>query len=149
MNEKCKEVSRANYHLETKVDFAPVNPRLAIMLLEEYFEWRKRRKKEDYIVVDDEVYYIDHVAMSKSCFFRSRSFSVYFVKKHSRSVIRISDHWSGSKYKRSRKLNCGNIGTCWWTCLKGERFSMRFPGEKYWSDIIAGVASWESMDVRE
>jgi hypothetical protein len=67
------------------------------------------------IAIDGKEYTLDHISQSSSQFFQSRSISIYF--RTSRSIIRISDHWTKSNHhQKSRKFNCGSLGGhfCQW-----------------------------------
>lgn len=79
------------------------------------------------INVDGKDYQLDHISAKCSAFFRSRSVSIYY--RVGRSVIRLSDHWSASKFfPRSKKMNCGLMG--------GGLAGYDETGEKVYKDAI-------------
>jgi len=140
-----------NYHKNTTGNFKALDIKEATALLDAYKVYNRKKNKPRYMQVEGfGEYEVVFVSKSKNSFFKSRSFSFYFRKKGARSIIRISDHWSKSKkeYKKSNKLNCGNIRSCYWTNLKGESFSYRASGEKFDSTLIGGKISFNSLDVK-
>jgi hypothetical protein len=105
------EINEDNFHNATRGDFYSLSVKDAIEIMDKYKIWRRKKNKPEFI----ETEYLGKLKVkfeseNKNAYFESRSLSYYFVGDG--FIIRISDHWSESKYPKSKKLNCGNIGTC-------------------------------------
>lgn len=138
------QITSENYYTKTNAHFRPVCPKMGQKYMRAILEWRRKRNKPEFIEVDGEKWTVDHQSQSKNALHRSRSNSFYLT--NGKSVVRISDHWSASKYDRSHKFNCGMISTCYWTNREGERFSIFLPGERYESSMIAGIVDFDKME---
>lgn len=105
------------YYENTKADFKAVSAKLAEKLFNVATE-RKGLKVGETIKIDGKNYTLDYVSISSyNAYFGTRGISIYY--RHGNSVIRISDHWSdsGDVFKRSNKLNCLWIASCYWRLL--------------------------------
>lgn len=143
---KVGGVSAKNYFHETHCDFKPVTPEDAKEILDAYKEWRKKRKKPQYIYSSKYGNLrVDFTSEKSNAFSNSRSLSYYFVSENEDFIIRISDHWSKSQYPKSRKLNCMLISTCFWSNTKGEKFTYRMPSQEYSSSLVAGVCHFKDF----
>jgi hypothetical protein len=153
-NEKPKSmkdggnINSTNYFENTKADFKPISVEQGKAILEEYFKWRKKRNKPDYIEVSNfGKLKVNFESVNRNARYKSRGLSFYFVNESNDYIIRISDHWSKSNYNRSQKLNCGDIASCYWTNF-GEKFSIRIPSETYSSEMIAGKCDFDDFQKR-
>jgi len=110
-------------------------------IMYEYIKWRRKRNKPETIEVNSKQYIVDYESENKNAYWRSRSKSYYFIEKGSGNIIRISDHWSktGPENSRSKKLNCGRIGSCYWELDGGDKLDFPLPGEKYSSILMGGI----------
>lgn len=143
---KGGNVNVTNYFENTKAEFEPISVQDSKAILQQYFIWRKKRNKPDFIEVQKfGKLAVNFESVNKNKFYKSRGLSFYFVNENSDYVIRISDHWSESNYVRSRKLNCGNIASCYWTNF-GEKFSIRIPSETYASEMIGGKCLFKDFE---
>lgn len=137
---------RSAYHKATQATFRPVSPELGRQLV----IFSRRRNIGKSLEIDGRTYLLDHISQSKNSYWRSRGFSAYFLTD--RSVIRISDHWSRSGgTERSRKLNCGEIDSCFWTVASraSHVFSAFAVGAgKYPYRLIAGRCALRSFGDR-
>lgn len=124
------------YFKETYAEFSPVKPEMAKAMLDAYVPLRRKRKDNETFTIGSKVFKVDYASEKKNARYQSRSKSYYFLQGG--YVYRISDHWSISKHERSKKLNCGNIASCFWTNRKAEKFEYRLPGETYTSVMLAG-----------
>ena len=141
-------INSTNYFENTKADFKPISVEQGKAILEEYFKWRKKRNKPDYIEVSDfGKLKVNFESVNRNARYKSRGLSFYFVNESNDYIIRISDHWSKSNYNRSQKLNCGDIASCYWTNY-GEKFSIRIPSETYSSEMIAGKCDFDDFQKR-
>jgi len=130
-----------NYWENTKADFQPLTTMESMNLLNWFFKdskFKKPKTGSDFYEYLGKIIIPDFQSNSKNSYWKSRSISYYF-RTGQNEIIRISDHWSKSQYEKSKKLNCGYIRSCFWTNLKGEKFSYKFPGETYTSEIIGGI----------
>lgn len=141
-------ITKNNFHEGTKAEWLGISDQLASDLLEAFFKNKRKRNSDNFIIVDNEEYEIIHFSQKKSSFWRSRSNSFYFRKKGSRSVIRISDHWSKSDaiYSRSKKKNCSFIRSCYWSIRKAIEFEMNIPCERYPVSFLAGKCSYSNFN---
>ena len=138
-----------NCFINTRCDFKPISKDLTLKLLDAQMQNQKKKNKSEYVEIDGVKYYFDFSSVHKSSFFQSRSISYYFRVPSEKSLIRISDHWSESKYKNSKKFNCGTIASCYWTNLQGDEIPYRISGEKYQSYMMGGVAKLSSFKTIE
>jgi len=129
----------------TSCKWNSVEVKEALELLEAYKGWRRKRVKPEFITVGGENYRVVFESENKSSFWRSRGFSFYFEKVSTGEIIRISDHWSESKYKRSNKFNAGSIGSCYWRNLEADSLTWCVPGEQWPSQFLAGKAKMEDF----
>lgn len=133
---------KQEWYKHTHADWKPVKKALAQALLSGFFANRRRHGGME-IVVDGDKWIVTCISQSKNPFWRSRGFSYYFHKKGSRSIVRISDHWSFAKgHNRSKKFNCGSIASCFWNIKSAcEKFVWNIPGERYESWFLAASCS--------
>jgi len=136
----CESIDVENYYDNTMGKWSGLSADEIKAFMSAYLAWRRKRVKMNGIMVNGKEYVIDYQSEKKNSFFRSRGFSYYFIEKGTDNIIRISDHWSstGTKYPRSKKLNCGRIASCYWTLNGGDVVSLKLPGEKYDSMLAGG-----------
>lgn len=101
------------------------------------------------VVVAGEEFRICHKSVNSCDLGRGRSY--YFEAVNSDDVVRISDHWSetGSELKRSKKLNCYSIGSCWWSCknaTKSHVHETTYLSGRYPSRMIGGRVSISKLE---
>lgn len=146
---KAIKITRENYFKETRIEFAPVDPKQAIELLDGLKSWRRKKTKSN-IVTSFGEFEVDFQSENTNAWRQSRSLSFYFVNVATNELIRISDHWTESQpaYSKSDKLNCGYIRSCSWRNMHGERFDYRIPGQKWTSVLIAGITALEAQTRR-
>ena len=128
-----------NYHKETTATFQAISAADMLNILAQYVKSR-RSKKITSIEHDGKIWAIDFESERKSQFWRSRSFSFYFICEETGEVMRISDHWSKTNIERSEKLNCGNIRSCWWY-VYGDAVYFTLPGERFSSRLMGGICN--------
>ena len=125
------------YHQNTHAHFRPLDAAVARQLV----EFARHDRVGKTIEIAGRAYTLDYISRSSSAFWRSRGISIYY--RSQRSVVRISDHWSATRRSpRSRKRNCGSIGSCWWTLADRahDRFeSAKFGGGRYPHTLLAGI----------
>ena len=139
-------IDNSNYFDSTRGDFEPISKSDAIEIMNEYVKWRRKKNKPEFIQSSKfGNLRVDYESEKKSAFWRSRSFSFYFVSEDNTYIIRISDHWSKSSYPKSNKLNCGFIRSCYWTNFGEERFDFRIPSETYSSDLLGGLCYFKNF----
>lgn len=125
------------YHQHTRATFNPLDREVARALLKFAAQ---RSAVGRTIELGGRVYTLEHISRTTSAFWRSRGLSIYF--RSGRSVVRISDHWSQSRHhRRSRKLNCGHIASCFWSIRNRADDAMECYdfGGKYPYKMIAGI----------
>lgn len=136
----------ANKLSGTRGVFRPLDASVARELIEFSCSSRNVGKSVDVL---GKTYTLEHISRSTSAFWKSRGISLYF--RTGRSVVRISDHWSETNgMDRSRKFNCGKIGSSFWKIDNHgdddiiETYSHsagRFPHR-----VLAGVCSMRSLE---
>ena len=141
-----------NFHEGSFAEFKPLDKNEALELLYAYQTYKRscakmtKSKPSRFFKTKSGIEYelIFDGEAKRYHFVKKRSLSMYFRKKGSKSIIRISDHWSKSKYTKSKKLNCGSIRTCYWTLenVAAERFEFSgFASGKYAWVFMAGVCA--------
>jgi hypothetical protein len=139
---EVNEINEKNYFSNTKANFEPLSESDCKDILNEYLKWRRKRNKPEFIHSQKfGNLKVDFESERKNSFFQSRSLSYYFIGEDNKFVIRISDHWSKSKYDKSNKLNCGFIRSCYWENF-GERFDYTMPSQQYSSSFIGGFCNF-------
>ncbi len=98
------------------------------------------------------IWHVEHLSQGTHPFLRSRGYSLYLRRFGSRSIVRISDHWTatGDAAPRSRKMNCGAISTCVWsvpTARKEHLFNYKLDGfnSKYESRLLGEKISFDKF----
>ena len=129
-------VTHTNYHQSTSAEFSGISNELAVEIMNAYCAWRRKRNKPTTISTSIGELVVGFESERTSSYHQSRSLSFYFHTTD--AVVRISDHWSSSKYDKSKKLNCGMIRSCRWNS-QGDSFYFNVPAQSYGSDLIAGI----------
>jgi hypothetical protein len=133
------------YFESTKGNWSGLTPTEIRSIIEQYKKFRRARNKDAFrIEFAGKSWEVDHQSISKNAYFQSRSFSLYLTC--GTMVIRISDHWTATRpeYAKSRKLNCGAIRSCAWSC-DGDRTYIQLPGERFDYAVVGGFIDFSDL----
>lgn len=140
----CAITHSGKWWENTKSTFKSIGKNEAKELLKAFLSAKRKRSFNGTFEFNGKTYTTLHASVKKNSYHKSRGASFYFRKKGTRSVIRISDHWSSviSPSLISRKFNCFSIASCKWHVDNDTNaFYHRLPGERYESRLIAAKAS--------
>ena len=124
------------YNVATFAEFKPLDNEIAKKLV----DFSSRKNIDKIIEIDSQAYRLEHISFTPG-YYHVRSLSLYFRTR--RSVIRISDHWSGTRYHpKSKNFNCEMIASCRWI-IRDQKdnviITQKFNGSKYPFVLLAGI----------
>jgi len=134
------------WHQATKATFRPIDKSIAQSLVD--FAYQRNIGKE--IELAGHTYRLIRISRYTQRYYKS-SISIYYERGH--SIVRISDHWSSSKFtERSRKMNCGLINQSIWG-IKNRQSDLFdrtiINGGKYPYRLLAGICAIRSFEPME